>query len=272
MGYRAGYLTTSGNYNVAMGLDALYSNTTSSNNIAIGHNALYSNTTAANNTAVGYQAGYSNTTGTANVYSGRQTGYTGTTGNYNTFVGDQAGYTFNNDRGTFVGAYAGQLSTGFANTFIGQDAGAVMTTGAKNTIIGRYGGNGGGYSYDVRTTSNFIALSDGDGNVPIYWNSAGTANMATAAGTSQLSNTYSGNYANGATVDFAAFSGMIIVNNWAQGGVGVFIVGGGGVTLIGSVSPGYGSIAFTAGVYRWTNSTGGTDPFTLTAIKTRNSA
>ena len=45
---------------------------------------------------------------------------------------------------------------------IGQQAGWQITTGAKNTILGRYTGNLGGL--DIRTSSNNIVLSDGDGN------------------------------------------------------------------------------------------------------------
>jgi hypothetical protein len=37
-----------------------------------------------------------------------------------------------------------------------------MTTGNKNVILGRYSGNAGGL--DIRTASNYIVLSDGDGN------------------------------------------------------------------------------------------------------------
>jgi hypothetical protein len=38
-----------------------------------------------------------------------------------------------------------------------------MTTGSKNTVLGAYSGNQGGL--DIRTSSNNIVLSDGDGNI-----------------------------------------------------------------------------------------------------------
>jgi hypothetical protein len=108
---------------------------------------LYSNTTANNNTAVGYQAGYTNST---NVNC--------------TFIGYQAGYASTADTNTFVGRIAGTaVTTGGANTFIGDNSGGVVTTGAKNTIIGRYSGNQGGLN--IRTASNYLVMSDGDGNV-----------------------------------------------------------------------------------------------------------
>jgi hypothetical protein len=46
-----------------------------------------------------------------------------------------------------------------------------MTTGSKNTIIGRYDGNQGGL--DIRTASNNIVLSDGDGNPRVIVDSSG---------------------------------------------------------------------------------------------------
>jgi hypothetical protein len=41
-----------------------------------------------------------------------------------------------------------------------------MTTGSKNTILGAFTGNQGGL--DIRTASNYIVLSDGDGNPMAY--------------------------------------------------------------------------------------------------------
>jgi len=124
---------TTGGSNVAIGVSSLQSNTTASYNVAVGYSALQSNTTASNNTAVGYQAGYSNTTGGGN--SGQ-----------NTFIGDTAGYATTSD----------------LCTFIGRGAGSAVTSGRKNTILGTYNGNQGGL--DIRTASNYIVLSDGDGN------------------------------------------------------------------------------------------------------------
>ena len=43
-----------------------------------------------------------------------------------------------------------------------------MTTGSSNTILGNFTGNQGGL--DIRTASNYIVLSDGDGNPRAYWN------------------------------------------------------------------------------------------------------
>jgi hypothetical protein len=143
LGTGALYANTTGASNSAVGYGALDSNTTGSYNTALGREALQSNTTADNNTAVGYQAGYSNTTGHTNLFLGHQAGYATTTGTHNTFVG------------------SGNNSTG--------NSGAAITTGSKNSILGNYNGNYGGL--DIRTSSNNIVLSDGDGNPRLYYNS-----------------------------------------------------------------------------------------------------
>jgi hypothetical protein len=154
VGHQALNSNTTGNDNVAVGgystsssiFAPLYDNTTGSSNVGIGVGALRSNTTADSNTAVGYQAGYSNTTGAQSVFVGQSAGYTNTTGTQQVFVGLNAGYS----------------TTGNYNTFVGAASGYSMSTGAKNTIIGSYNGNQGGL--DIRTASNHIVLSDGDGN------------------------------------------------------------------------------------------------------------
>ena len=123
-----------------------------STNTAFGTSALGSNTTGANTTAIGYQAGYSNSTGNSNTFMGYQAGYN-STGTYNTIIGVTAGK---------------ELTTGNKNIFIGGSngvtggAGQSITTGSSNVILGCYTGNNGGI--DIRTASNYIVLSDGDGN------------------------------------------------------------------------------------------------------------
>jgi hypothetical protein len=200
---------TTGNYNVGLGQGALYSNTTASNNTAVGFQAGYANTTGYNNLFAGVSAGdsnttgalnalsgsfsgatnttgsyntaygaeslYSNTTASANTAVGYQAGYTNTTGSYNTFVGRQAGF-YSNNTGNVFNAFFGQsagfsCTTGSENTFIGTNAGDLITTGSKNTILGRYNGNGGGL--DIRTSSNNVVLSDGDGNIKFSYESNG---------------------------------------------------------------------------------------------------
>lgn len=173
VGASALFTNSTGSQNTAIGISALYANTTGSNNVAVGTQPLFSNTTASNCTAVGYQAGYSNTTGNNSVMLGRLAGYSATISAQNTFIGANAGYSSNvtaggNGYNTFVGYAAGYSSTtGYNNTFVGSNgngtgAGHYVTTGIANTILGAYNGNQGGL--DIRTASNYIVLSDGDGN------------------------------------------------------------------------------------------------------------
>ena len=147
-----------------------------STNTAVGASALAANTTGASNTSLGYQAGYSNTTGISNVFIGDGAGYSNTTANSNTFIGS----------GVFGFFYpAGYYNTtGTQNTYIG--GGGIMTTGSKNTILGLYNGNQGGL--DIRTASNYIVLSDGDGNPTLVSTGAGSisANNPTLGLNSEL--------------------------------------------------------------------------------------
>ncbi len=185
---------TTGSQNTAVGTSALASNTTGGNNTAQGYQALYSNTTASSNTAVGYQAGYSNTSGAvtafgnqalyANTTAGGNAAFgdralvANTTGNSNLAVGTIALYTnITGSQNTAIGYSAGTLATGTGNTLLGYNSGSAITTGAKNTIIGAYTGSAAPIS---ATGSNFIVLSDGDGNVRQYGDSTG--NMYIAAG------------------------------------------------------------------------------------------
>jgi hypothetical protein len=167
IGARALYTNTTGNNNISMGYQSLYFNTTGSSNTALGNQALEANTTASNNTAVGYKALTANTTGVENNAFGYDALKANTTGSYNTAIGYNAlGSCVTGQTNTAIGVQAGAATTSSGNTFIGNNAGNTITTGAKNTIIGRYDGNQGGL--DIRTASNHIVLSDGDGNIAAY--------------------------------------------------------------------------------------------------------
>ena len=186
MGYQAAYTNSTGTFISALGYKALFSNTTGSHNAAVGGEALLSNTFGAENSAFGTAALTSNTTGNYNVAFGRSALLTNTTNSDNTAVGYQAlnttnankntavGYRagFTNSTGTnnvFIGNTAGNNATGSSNTFIGggvasvrDGAGSGVSTGSKNVIIGNYSGSTAPIS---ATGSNFVVLSDGDGNI-----------------------------------------------------------------------------------------------------------
>jgi len=189
VGYQSLYSNQTGIENTAVGQGALYSNTASNNtavgrlalnanttgtgNSALGQTALYPNTIGSYNTAVGQSALFSNTTASYNTAVGYQAGYTNTTSQYSSFFGYLSGQLTTGSNNTFVGAYSGQnTSSGTLNTFVGVNgAGFYVTTGSKNTILGGYNGNQS--SLDIRTASNYIVLSDGDGNPRFYLNNSG---------------------------------------------------------------------------------------------------
>ena len=196
------YSNTSGTNNAAFGGAAMALNTTGSFNTAVGDQALYSNTTPNSNTGIGYQAAYTNTTGASNVAVGTNALYSNTTASYNTAVGYQAGYTnITGTQNAYFGYQAGNLATGSWNAFLGYQAGAAITTGYQSTFVGRFAGSAvttgnsnviiGAYTGSAApisaTGSNFVVLSDGDGNVRQYFAGAdATFNGAIQVGTGNV--------------------------------------------------------------------------------------
>jgi len=134
-----------------------------SGNVGVGKQALNSNT-GSDNTAFGKKSLYSNTSGSKNLALGKSAGFNNTEGTSNTFVG------------------APNSSTGYG-------AGYFMTTGSKNTILGAYNGNQGGL--DIRTSSNNIVLSDGDGNHRMHTDSSGRTFFGPEDTTHAVLNTHS---------------------------------------------------------------------------------
>ena len=132
----------------------------------------------------------------------------------------------------------------------------------------------------LKITSSGIEL-DSSGLVTIK-NGIGTETGITIAagnGTPNITGKTFSQYANGATVDFASFSGIIIVTNCGSTGqVMMALCGGGSVTVLGysgtSTPHKTGSIAGNGSIqgYRWTNDSGATDYFSFFSIKTRAEA
>jgi hypothetical protein len=81
--------------------------------------------------------------------------------------------------------------------------------------------------------------------------------------------------ANGATVDFPSASGMLVVNNWLNGAVTIYLCGGGAVTVVSTVIASAGTFAYNSGIggYTWTNNIyGGTATFGFFFVRTRTTA
>ncbi len=196
-GYAALSNATTGDNNTGLGRNALGDNTTASNNTAVGYNSMAATTTGGDNTAVGRNALDANTTGTNNVAIGESALSTATTasgntaigkdalaiatGGENTVVGKKAGDAIQaHVRNTIMGDTAGSAVNSSDNTFIGQNSGSAITSGDANTILGRYSGNEGGL--DIRSSSNNIVLSDGDGNPRAFFNSSGNMGLGLTNG------------------------------------------------------------------------------------------
>jgi len=95
----------------------------------------------------------------------------------NTIVGASAGDALQNSGlNTLIGQDAGTAMDSGKNTCVGQQSGSLITSGGDNTILGRYNGNQ--YGLDIRTLSNRIVLSDGDGNPRFYINNTGYTNAS----------------------------------------------------------------------------------------------
>jgi hypothetical protein len=80
--------------------------------------------------------------------------------------------------------------------------------------------------------------------------------------------------ANGGYVDFGGMSGMLLVNNWSNGGVTIWLLGGGNTVALGSVIAQVGTAhhAPNVGGYRWCNNYGSTANFGFQVFRTRNTA
>ena len=150
-----------------------------STNTAVGFQAGQSNTAGTNATFIGYQAGKSATGNYNTILGSNAFGGAGGAGTDNTIIGYSAGANLTSGNGnTLLGDNAGAfLTTGTANTFIGGGivgstggSGFYVTTGSKNVVLGGYNGNQGGL--DIRTASNNIVLSDGDGTPQMSWTNA----------------------------------------------------------------------------------------------------
>jgi len=216
IGYQAVATSTTGNYNAAVGQQAMQNGDGATGNAALGYQALRAST-GTYNTGIGFATGQSITSGNYNTAIGSQALNSNTTASNNTAVGYQAGYSNTTSiESTYIGHVAGYSTTGASNTFIGQGAGYSVTSGAKNTILGKFTGNSGGLN--ITTASNYIVLSDGDGNPRGQFNN-GTAFALQGAG--NAANPYitsfdSSLYAYGR---IASSSGVYLANNatsWAS--------------------------------------------------------
>jgi len=171
---------TGGAGGIAIGTDALSSaGALAYSNIAIGTNSLDSLTTGDENVVIGVNAAAAMTYSGSCVAVGHNAMQNATVPNGDVAIGYRCLRSSDGDHNTAVG-YISLLAntTGTYNTAIGANAGSDITAGSKNTILGCFTGNVVGV-LDIRTSDNYIVLSDGDGNPEMYWDgSAWTAKGA----------------------------------------------------------------------------------------------
>lgn len=133
------------------GTDSKYS-------VAVGSNMLTVAGRFVDSVAIGYRVGYLMTDDMVNTVAiGSQT------------LQSSAGGTSLNT--VAVGAQAlTNVTTGVRNTAVGAFSGSTITTGSGNTILGRFSGSS--VDVDIRTLSNNVVLSDGNGEVKLWADSS----------------------------------------------------------------------------------------------------
>ena len=181
IGYQSMYSNTTGIYNTVMGTGALQNNTTGNQNTVSGYHAMLSNTTGSFNIAIGVSALQSNTIANNNTAIGKEALLSNTTGASNTGVGHSALYSNTTGyQNTALGFQAGYdyNNTGNENgnnTFIGYNTGRGITTGTGNTILGA------SVTGLTSTLTNNIIIADGAGNRRINVDNNGNVGMGTTA-------------------------------------------------------------------------------------------
>jgi hypothetical protein len=168
---------TTGNFNIAIGSRTMFDKQTGNYNIAVGPNALENNTNGANNVVMGYNSGFSNVTGSGNVFLGYQAGYNETDSNklyidnsstntpliYGDFGLDTAvvngNLTVSNANGTHANAtidVSGLEVSNLGSANMGLDGDVVPFASTTYDL----GNNVAGEHWDSVVALNFVTFSD----------------------------------------------------------------------------------------------------------------
>jgi hypothetical protein len=176
--------TEGGYHNTAVGAYSLFSLTGGVYNVAIGRNSLYSLIDQSSNTAVGNSSAL-NFIGSSGTFIGalsggkRLSGSSNTAIGVNSLVGNSTVSLNTGNSNTAIGdASLNVVSSGSKNVALGKSSGSLITTGSSNVIIGSFTGTTGESPtpvYDIRTSSNNIVISDGDGNIRQTFDNSGDA-------------------------------------------------------------------------------------------------
>lgn len=157
-----------------------------------------------------------------------------------------------------------------------------ITSGVSATIYGDIGSTtpideAGRYIFDIDYFTSYAYIKSTSQSMyrSLVSNNINITSNANSPSLDAFSNATS--YANGATVDFANFSGMILINrqDGGSGNVALWLCGSGATVKLGdSIGNQSGTIAVYGPIsgYRWTNNTGGTITASFFSIRTRQGA
>jgi hypothetical protein len=180
IGNKAGF-RLSGNYNVALGYQALSGASsgtgfgTAHNNVAIGYQSMLNVTSGGENVTIGDQAGYSITsadysvaigsdalravtTGFGNIGIGRYAGSALGVDQYTVAIGSSAAQDATTSESVLIGQNAGYSLTGDGNVGIGKGALFNVTSGGGNVAIGKNAGPS-----STNTDSNKLYINNAAG-------------------------------------------------------------------------------------------------------------
>ena len=223
IGFNALQANTTGDHNTAFGLNTLLFNTTGTGNMGIGGGCLRNSTTADFNTAIGFQAMSANTTGNESVAIGYHALNANTTGIRNVAIGFEAllANTTAGNASNAVGYRAlADSTTGFFNNAFGWEALSNNTTGGNNVAMG----DGCGNSNTTGSDNTFIGANAGPSG------GTGSSNIAIGSGAGDNMTTASNVISIGSEGDGTAFTAS---NRTFIGNIrGVSVGNGDGVTVI----------------------------------------
>jgi hypothetical protein len=158
------------------------------------------------------------------------------------------------------------------NTYVGTDNQWKYITNTSASIIGLESNAFVFYNASSGTSGSNISWVE-----RIRFNSGGNLKFtAVPADNYQLDTSLPISIAPGGTITFAVFSGLIIVNNMANGVCAIWVCGAGGTSLIGQSINGAATGTLTySGTYNgyvWTSNFGATANYGVFAVRTRNNA
>jgi len=152
------------NDNIAIGYNAMAGAVAGGEfNIAIGSEALDALTSGDSNTAIGYNAGSALTSPSGNTILGSGAAAAATTSEDNVVIGKDAASqaTFTGDDNVVIGKDAGSDNTSaYNNVLVGKDAGKSISTGGGNVCIGKASGQDPG-STPITTGTDNIFIGNG---------------------------------------------------------------------------------------------------------------